>query len=205
MCAPSNRELIIAFSVACRNWLVWQDVWEFEGKWGDFPLLRPSGRFICFCREYKVGRGVPNTILEDIANHLLDDPVVCDSGENFSYLLSSGRIECCADYINRRFNVKRQTVMMTKIASFWRPEKYVARDSYSLEGSRILGIRSSLSYIEFSKEISLLWRNEFGIQVSDFLNMFGELRCGNTPVSCCKFKNRMLDVCLMIRGGRLFL
>ncbi len=92
--------------------------------------------------------------------------------------------------------------VLSKMAAFVRPERFVAWDSYAKRGVNVvLGRGTSYpfrTYAEYIAALDLVWHGQFGQRVRRCVRD----RAQNAVEGKPQFQRRVFDVCLMKLGGR---
>lgn len=93
--------------------------------------------------------------------------------------------------------------MLSKVAAFVRPDRFVAWDRYAKKGVNIvLGHRASSpfrAYADYLAAFDEAWKGQAGTQIRDYLTRVGAT---DAVESEPRFLRRVLDVYLMECGGR---
>lgn len=197
-----HRNLILHSSrVARQNWKAWRVVFEHRGTIATNPLLGDAKRFSSFCKEYSVARtlrrGTQNefrlSLIESLSELIRDD-----SGRALDKLEAELRPR-----FGTHGGTRRIVSVLSKVAAFVRPERFVAWDSYGKKGVNIVLGRSANfpfhSYAEYLTAFDQVWNGQRGQQIRDFATTDrARISIEREP----RFLRRVLDVCLMKCGGR---
>ncbi len=192
----SMQHLNFALWSAGANWLAWRADFDFAGAAEQLPVLVDPRRFKRFVKEYGVLRGVPSAGRESARTLLLVPPLFRDA-----LAAGAGGIDSLATALSFDLHGK-QTAFFSKLAAFAQPRRFVAYDKFARLGlARAMGKPDGSydgSYRNYSVDIDLSWRGELGKQIRAFL------RGRATPMSGggSAFGRRVLDACLMLKGGR---
>jgi hypothetical protein len=93
--------------------------------------------------------------------------------------------------------------VLSKVAAFVRPDRFVAWDRYAKKGVNIvLGHRASSpfrAYADYLAAFDEAWKGQAGTQIRDYLTRVGAT---DAVESEPRFLRRVLDVYLMECGGR---
>jgi hypothetical protein len=193
-----------AFTIARQNWNKWRVVFEHTGSIATNPLLAdPGDRFRSFLNEYSVARtiraGTHDRFRRELASSReFGEAIHDDSGHALDKL----------EYLLRpRYGTSsspRQIIsVLSKVAAFVRPERFVAWDQYGRKGINVLLGRNQncpfTSYANYLKAFDDLWHGEPGKQIREF--------AASRPAPAAaeiesRFLRRVLDVYAMKRGQR---
>jgi len=197
----SNRDPNAAFvskaiRIARKNWRAWQA--DFEG--GGVLLLSDQSRFNAFCTEYGVGRTIragTRDALRERLSERLREALRDDTGDGLDLLEQELRPE-----FGTRQGRGRMISVLSKMAAFVRPERFVAWDSFARRGVNVvLGRAISYpfrTYAEYMAALDLVWHGHLGKRIRRCVRDHAQ----NAVERKAQFQRRVLDVCLMIRGGR---
>jgi hypothetical protein len=183
--------------VARANWADWQDVYEHGGPIRDNPLLADAGKFATFCREYSVGRtirrGTRNELRVTLSEPRFSEAIQEDTGLDILENEFRPRFGTCN-------GTRRMTSLLSKVAAFVKPERFVAWDKYARKGlsAVMAGTAPFQTYAEYLAAFDRAWDDPPGQQVRDYLLNRAQNESEKQP----RFQRRVLDVCLMIKGGR---
>ena len=107
--------------------------------------------------------------------------------------------------LRRRFGAKggnRIVSAVSKVAAFVRPTRFVACDSYAKKGLNIVLQRAtSCSFDTHACYLAMFdeaWAGEQGQEIRAYMKDSAHSEVEHEP----RFQRRVLDVCLMMRGGR---
>lgn len=126
-----------ALHYAEANWSNWRLCWTHQGDWRSHPILATQVWFGCFVWEYGLGRTFTRTDAAKIRKLIRES-------ESFKNAVEKG----CADSLQAAVSEimplkqngkeRRNTSLITKVAAFVRPEKFIAWDTYASAGLRKL-------------------------------------------------------------------
>jgi hypothetical protein len=159
--------------VARRNWKNWRDVFEHGTFFATNPLLSDQQRFGSFCREYGVARtilhGTQNELrLELLESRKFSGAILDDSGHAIDELEESLRAR-----FGTRDGTRAMISLLSKVAAFVRPERFVAWDKYAKKGLNIvLGMRASVPFQTYSDYLAAfeeVWKGSQGQLIRKFV------------------------------------
>jgi hypothetical protein len=189
--------------VARKNWDDWRVVFEYNGPINTNPLLADPVRFDHFLDEYSVRRTIRKGTHDQFRLALIEEPEFSAAIRN-----DSGQaLDKLEEDLRRRFgvhNVRNRIIsVMSKVAAFVRPERFVAWDTYAKIGlNKVLGRSASSrfnNYAEYLAAFDEAWENQPGQEIRGCVTRNGaQSVVENEP----RFLRRVLDVYLMKRGGR---
>jgi len=192
-----------AIQIARKNWNDWQDVFEHGIPIDTSPLLADQKRFASFCKGYSVSR----TIRRGTQNQLR----LALRGRDFVEVLrddTGGKFDKFEKEMRVRFgtgNGRGIVSALSKVAAFIKPERFVAWDSYAKRGANIVqgrGVSSQFrAYADYLADFDSIWNGPTGQQIRDYVAAHSAEQALETEP---RFLRRVLDVCLMICGGRTF-
>lgn len=195
--------ILESICIARANWNEWSDVFEHRGPMSTNPLLADRARFASFCKDYSVSRTIRRGTQNEFRLSLMEPPqfedaIHDDAGHALDQLESD---------LRRRFGThegtRRMVSVLSKVAAFVRPERFVAWDSYAKRGVNIVlgrGVSSPFAdYADYLAAIDQAWNDHLGHQIEDYLTRSGT---NGAVESEPRFLRRVLDVCLMKCGGR---
>jgi hypothetical protein len=195
--------ILESIQVARKNWNGWRDVFEHCGPLASSPLLADPFRFASFCKEYSVSRTIRRGTQNEFRLALAEPPqfgeaIHDDTGHALDKLESD---------LRRRFGTHDGTrgivSVLSKVAAFVRPERFVAWDRYAKKGVNIVLGRSASSpfntYADYLAAFDHAWNGRPGQQIRDCLKRVG---ARGAVESESRFLRRVLDVYLMKCGGR---
>lgn len=194
----SLQSLEYAYWTAGANWKQWEDDFEFSGPANQLPVLCSPDRFYSFTKEYSVLRYRKKSERDDLRSWL-------NQSERFLEALQDPEgqgIECLAEEIRchfPKFNTERSCI--SKLASFARPANFVPWDRYARIGTSQLTSGPNegayKSYPPYLKSMNKVIHGALGTRVKIFLED------KEIPTHFHEaFVVRVIDVVLMIRGGR---
>jgi len=199
----SQLHFELAFSIASSNWLLWQDVWEHQGEPNNSPIFQQE-KFLKFVSEYSVLRYVDENRRIEILNYIHDNYDLYGIIDN----LDGYGIGLLTDDIQENFGGNRQHSFSSKLAAFLRPEVFLASDRFSKAGVRSyfenqLNQRTPAAhynnYVKYLTACNVIWEREnpYIIEHLNIINGFENINTNNLA-----FQRRILDVLLMMHGGR---
>jgi hypothetical protein len=163
---PKKSEIARSAKTARANWRGWRDVFEHSGPISTNPLLSRPDRFAAFCKEYSVHRTIKKGTRDEFRLQLKDSPQF----EKAIHDRTGQKLVTLEKQLRKNFGTlegKRGMVsVLSKVAAFVRPERFVAWDKYGKRGvNRVLGRGVSVSFATYSdylKEINQIWENWSG-------------------------------------------
>jgi len=199
---PFGRDLILlSIHVARKNWSEWRVVFEHQGTIATNPLIAGEYTFASFCKEYSVSRTIRRGTQNEFRLALIDslsEVVNDDSGRALDRLEGELRPR-----FGTRGGTRGMVSVLSKVAAFVRPERFVAWDSFAKRGLNFVhGRRANFrfhSYAEYLTAFDQVWSGQAGQQIRDYVTANpGQSSTEREP----RFLRRVLDVCLMRHGGR---
>jgi hypothetical protein len=193
---PKDQDESRAIRIARRNWCAWQA--DFEG--GGALLPSDPSRFNAFCAEYGVGRTIRAGTRDELRKRL---------SRRLRSALRDGTghaLDLLEQQLRPRFGTRlgrgRMTSVLSKMAAFVRPERFIAWDSYARRGLNLTLGRAAAhpyrTYAEYLAALDLVWQGQFGRQVRRCIRHGAQSPIDRKP----QFQRRAFDVCLMRIGGR---
>jgi hypothetical protein len=192
-----------SLTVARKNWHDYHDVFEHGDEIATNPLLVNSDRFAHFLMEYRVSRTIRQGTHDKFRGTLKDSPQFEKAiHENTGRALDKLESELRPDFGTHE-PPRRMISVLSKVAAFVRPERFVAWDKYAKKGVKIvLGSHASFpfnAYAEYLAAFDEVWNGQAGQQIKDYLRRVG---ANDAVESKPCFIRRVLDVYLMKCGGR---
>jgi hypothetical protein len=195
--------ILQSVQVARGNWGSWRDVFEHSGPTSENPLLASPKRFASFCKEYSVIRTIRAGKHDEFLSTLRDSSQFKDAIDDDS----GGTLDSLENELRRDFGThdgtRRMVSVISKVAAFVRPERFVAWDKYAKKGVNIVLRRPASSsfsnYAEYLRAFEQVWDGEAGQQIRDYLTSVNTSFAVETEP---RFQRRILDVHLMKCGGR---
>lgn len=192
-----------ALRVAQKNWHDYHDVFEHGDEIATNPLLANSDRFAHFLMEYRVSRTIRQGTHDKFRGALKDSPQFEEAiHDDTGHLLDKLESELRRDFGTSE-PPRRMISVLSKVAAFVRPERFVAWDRYAKKGLNIvLGRRVSSpfkAYSDYLVAFEEAWNGHAGQQIRDYLTGVG---ANDAVESEPRFLRRVLDVHLMKCGGR---
>jgi len=200
----SSEWLQFAYWMAGANWMTWRRDYEFEPldsgiRFSQMPVLANGERYDAFVGNYSLLHGVQGTLRDELRQRLHLNP---DFDHAVDAIDGSG-IDVLARELRAEFQLKCprfgfQRSFLSKLAAFARPDVFVAWDEFARKGvARCTGRRRDASYAEYLTSVNGIW-DDVKPRILNFLSD------KNVPTQRhdTAFPRRVLDVCLMLYGGR---
>lgn len=194
----------LAFNIASSNWLLWQDVWAYKGQQvKDSPIFQRE-RFLKFSSEYSVLRYVKTDTRYDICRYIRDNYGPHRLIESVDGL----GVEELTSNIFDKFGGDRHHSFSSKIAAFLNPTVFLASDRFSRAGARKylidrMGYNHNAehygNYVNYLNACNEIWNREQAGFAARLATLEGWQQIDTTNLA---FQRRMLDVLLMMNGGR---
>jgi hypothetical protein len=143
--------LVASIKVARKNWNKWRDVFEHDGPISTSPLLADQIRFSSFCKEYSVSRTIRQGTQNQFRIALVEsrqfaEAIQVDDGKALDILEKDLRRD-----FGTHGGARHIVSVLSKVAAFVRPERFVAWDIYAKQGVNIvLGKRASSHFNAYS-------------------------------------------------------
>jgi hypothetical protein len=188
--------LEISFRMACHNWERWRNDYEAAGEFRNLPVLTYPERFRSFWKEYSVLQGVrlPRDRVRAWLTEKRDSTVdVCEGAaqsvdrlkdELAMFLHGEGERNC------------NHLSFVSKLAAFARPEVFVAKDSNATHGLLAYNEAAGDTYEAYMAAVNAVFDGELGGAIRQYADDL------NHPGTDAAFSRRMMDVYLMLEGGR---
>lgn len=200
-----KSELVKSVGIARKNWRDWQDVFEHRGPISENPILACPDKFRRFCKEYSVHRTIRHGTHDKFRLEL-------KSSRQFKNAVmdgSGGKLVRLERKLRKRFGTlggrRGMVSVLSKIAAFVRPDRFVAWDNYAKKGLNRTLDRSVSSpfptYADYLKEIDRVWRGYLGRDIKAHMK---KSRVWSAVENKAHFQRRVLDVYLMKCGDRDF-
>jgi len=192
-----------SLTVARENWRDYRDVFEHGDEIATNPLLANSNKFADFLKDYRVSRMIRQRTHDKFRGTLKDSPqfeeaIHDDTGHSLDKLESELRPD-----FGTHEPPRRMISVLSKVAAFIIPERFVAWDRYAKKGVNIvLGRRASSpfnAYADYLAAFDEAWNGQAGQQIRDYLSRVG---ANDAVESEPRFLRRVLDVYLMKCGDR---
>ena len=192
----TKKELEFAFFLAGTNWIMWRDCFE-EQSVADLPVLCDNDRFKRFVSDYSLLRNLKQCDRDRLCNWMKHN----DRMEWMIADESGGRIDRVLDEMQKPDpGFRSERSFLSKLAAFARPEVFIAYDRFASRGVRKLLFmeRNPQDYVDYLGKVRQFCRKP---SVSE--EIAGYIADRHIP-ACNKkaFRLRMLDVYLMLKGGR---
>jgi hypothetical protein len=201
---PNDQQIEQAIRIARKNWGEWRDVFEHTGPIMTNPLLADQKKFRSFCVGYRVGRTIRKGSHDELRCTLRDSPV-------FLTAMRAGdahELELLEKDLRTRFGtkdptksgVKRIISLLSKVAAFVRPGRFVAWDQYARRGLKvILGRGTDVSnYPKYLAAFDSAWASVHGEEIRRTTTETAREAVEKKE----RFQRRVLDIYLMTKGGR---
>lgn len=195
--------LELAFHIASKNWIMWRDVWTHGGPPVESPIFKEN-RFFEFINEYSVLRGIKNSKRKEVLLFIKNQ-------ENIETLIehSDGKgISCVSKKIKERLQAGGQMSFSSKVAAFLKPDTFVASDKFSRDGvyrymrdvaGHAATPASLTCYPTYLGRFNEIWAAEDHHLLAGLEALQG---CAAHDIHDVRFRRRVLDVLLMLNGGR---
>lgn len=189
----AEKELEFAFFLAGINWVMWRDCFEEQSE-AAMPVLCDPDRF----RQFLSGYNLLMFRNADYKQRLRDWMNRDERVKRMVKQEDGGGIECVLREMHgKRFN--RERSFLSKLAAFARPDVFIAYDQYARRGVRkILSIkRNPQNNIEYLGKVQKVYDGPVSGAITEYI--------ANRTIPTCyrtAFQLRMLDVYLMLKGGR---
>jgi hypothetical protein len=195
-------------TIARENWNDWRDVFEHKGPISTNPLLDCRNTFRKFLAEYSVNRTIQAKTHDAFRLALRDSPQFEKAiGDGTGRALDEIELKLRESFGTHDPKYSIISVL-SKVAAFVRPEQFVARDSYSMEGlkkvlKKVPALKASFqrnTYARYLEAFDHLWEEQPGKEIRNYKITDPHAQVENEP----RFLRRVLDVHLMQCGGREF-
>jgi len=191
-------------NIARKNWDNWDDEFQHGEPIDTNPVLLNPDRFANFRSEYSLNRSIWKGRHEEFRCELLKPKFgkairKDDTGRAFDRLE-----ECLRPRFGAKKGKNRLTSVLSKVAAFVKPERFVAWDRFAKTGLNLLRKRSASSafetYSEYLEAFKRVKEGKQGQQIKAYLAK----KYARKDVVERKpgFLPRVLDVYLMKCGGR---
>jgi hypothetical protein len=199
--SSTDNDLQIALRIVPQDvWKPFRRVFEHTGPISSNPILADTALFAWFCWEWSVARTVRAGMQDDLRVRLRDSPEFAaalgdDAGQMLAQLEQSLRSEFGARGGNSIIS------LLSKVAAFLRPERFVAWDTYARQGTNLILGRSKYcafsDYARYLSDFDRIWRGQSGERI--------RILTSNDPLEPAEltpaFQRRVLDLYLMRVGG----
>ncbi len=192
-----------SFSLARKTWDDWSGVFEHSGPISDNPLLADPSLFARFLKLYSVSRTIRSGAHDRFRRKLIEsqqflDAIHDDTGHSIDDLEGNLRTD-----FGTHDGKNRIVSVLSKVATFIRPERFTAWDAYAKRGVNVVLERSAYSqintYADYLAMFDKAWDGHPGQKIRDYAaNGVAQCALETQP----RFLRRVLDVYLMKRGGR---
>ncbi len=202
---PSSEEVEQAIrTVREITWADWKDAFQHNGSISTNPILADPVRFNRFCWKWRVGRTIRKGTRTEFRRRLLhsekfEEAIRDDSG----HLLLELEKNLRAEFGTRKRNGVCSIVsILSKIAAFVRPERFVAWDRFAKRGLNVVLGRPVNArfdnYVQYLADFERVWEGPHGERIREMTNEAPQQPLETEP----HFQRRVLDLYLMIQGGR---
>ena len=201
-CGLEDRHIPKLIEQAQKNWERWNDVFEHDGPIDKNPVLADGARFASFCAEYSVHRTIWKGKRDEFRQKLIGSSKFSEAiqdctGDSLDKLEQDLR----PDFGSKR-GKNRLTSVLSKVAAFVRPERFVAWDRFAKTGlNSVLGRRPSSpfnTYSEYLAAFDRVWDGQEGKHIKAYVAKGGHAEVEGAN----RFLRRVLDLYLMKCGGR---
>ena len=200
----THDQIAKSFQISRENWNAWKCVFEHSGSIEENPLLAEPKLFAHFLREYSVDRTVCGGKHDEFRQRLAKSEWAFqdDTGQDLDKL--EAKLRSVFGTRRRRPHKGRKHIIsvLSKVAAFLRPERFVAYDQYARKGLNIVQGRAASykfnGYADYLAMFDKAWHGLPGREIRDYVKKRGESKVENEQ----RFQRRVLDVYLMRRGGR---
>ncbi|MDP3196048.1 hypothetical protein [Tabrizicola sp.] len=186
---PSIDELDFCYFTAGSNWVHWREC--FEARKPACPALDSEKRFSTFISEYGLLRGVTRAERLRLRRVIIEIGLIkdCSSGSDVDKLVEA--------LVQRGF--RREVSLVSKLAAFYKPEKFIAFDQFARRGlKQVLRLQElPYPYSEYLSHVEALCLSDYGREISEYLQS-RHIPANNKQA----FYLRVVDVFLMLRGDR---
>jgi hypothetical protein len=194
--------ILESIAIARENWKGWQEVFEHRGPICTNPLISdPGHQFASFCKEYGVSRTVRAGGRDGLRLRLMSPGFLLGISDGTGHGLDELERDFRTDF-GTCGGRRRMTSILSKVATFFRPERFVAWDKYAKKGINLaLGrpaYRPFATYAAYLSAFDCVWEGQLGQHVR--ASMRDHTETERRP----HFQRRVLDVCLMTLGDRTF-
>lgn len=189
-----------SLNVARKTWKEWRDVFEHFGGIDSNPILNDYDKFKKFCHEYSVNRTIRKGTHKQLCDELRNSPLFAEAiRDDSGKFLDRLEVKLREKYGTQ--NGKRVLSILSKVAAFVRPERFVAYDQYAKKGiMKVLSLpnNSLNSYAKYLLAFDTIWSQELGNKIKELSSQDGMEIVEKEP----RFQRRILDVYLMMLGHR---
>lgn len=194
--------LDVDLAVARKNWRDYKVVFEHVGEIATNPLLVDPDRFAHFLMEYKVRRTIRHGTHDKFREFLKGSPQF----EKAIHDDDGCKLDEFEEELRPHFGTSeppRHIIsVLSKVAAFVRPDRFVAWDHYAKKGVNIVLGRPASSpfkaYADYLAAFDESWNGQAGHQIRDVMRVWATNKVESEP----RFLRRVLDVHLMECGGR---
>lgn len=177
---------------------------EHAGPISTNPILADSGLFRKFCNHWSVTRTIRKGTHDQFRCELRDSVQFSDAlNDPTGKLLDQlheGRLRPRYGTIGKKGSPNAIPSVLSKIATFMRPDVFTAWDSYAIPGlNPIVGRPQTLwfaTYADYLSSFNSVWNGPYGQRIRELKNP-STLSVTGEP----RFQRRILDLYLMAEGG----
>jgi len=197
----TDQDLQIALRIVRQDvWKPFRRVFEHTGPISSNPILADADLFAWFCWEWSVARTVRAGMQHDLRVRLRDSPEFAaalrdDAGQMLAQLEQD---------LSREFGARGGNSiisLLSKVAAFLRPERFVAWDRYARQGTNLIFARAKYcsfsGYAGYLSDFDRIWEGQHGERI--------RILTSNSPLEPAEltpaFQRRVLDLYLMRVGG----
>jgi hypothetical protein len=201
---PNDEEIERAICDARWNtWHDWRDAFEHTGSIGTNPIFADAGRFNSFCVKWGVSRTIRKGTRDKLRCLLVCDlefekAMGDDSGLQLANLEKDLRSRFGT--FDKQGVPKGILSVLSKLAAFVRPERFVAWDQYARRGlNMVLGNPLSKRfnrYDEYLADFESVWEGPHGKRIREMTRQAPRQPVETEP----RFQRRVLDLYLLAKG-----
>ena len=193
----NQRWLEVAFWIAGANWIMWRSDFEYVGPYNQMPVLADQDRFLTFVSEYSLFQR------QTEAARLCARTAIMAYNLHLAFGDSTGiQIDLLAQNLQASGGtLNEEPSLLSKLAAFAEPSRFNAYDGSARKGLRkwTPGFRrgNQSEYQTHCTRIDVALAGALGQRIGAYL-------AAHTPptTDVPGFTRRVLDVYLMIEGGR---
>ena len=187
-------------NVRWTTWHDWRDAFEHNGSIGTNPILADARRFNSFCAKWGVGRTIRKGTRDKFRCFLSDsrdfeEAIGDDSGRKLANMEENLR----GDFATGD-GTRVMLSLLSKLAAFVKPERFVAWDQYARRGlNMVLGrpINKPFdNYVEYLADFDRVWEGPHGKRICEMTSQAQEQPLETEP----RFQRRVLDLYLLAKG-----
>lgn len=185
-----------AIWIAGANWMLWRADFEHQGAVTQIPVLIDPQRFGRFRKEYSLLKFRTDEFCEQLRTEL------CDADEFGQAVVdpTGAELEELASTLSQNYaaaNLGMQRSFLSKLAAFANPAIFAPWDRFARLG---LGfqLNNQMTYPQYLNAVNEFANGPEGTEISGRLDEIDAYPTDNQD----GFQRRVMDVYLMIRGGR---